>query len=167
MICRSPLRFFQIAYRFASHPGVFDFRPCAGSYVSTDVYDIDLVGHVDLAFVHVVQHLLGAFRPDLIIAGVAEEADADDDVALQREVVLSSPLFDDRLKSHLCHTKPCAEFGLPMYSAYEDTVATVRKGEEDLIDVDRQDYTECPWPKSWAFLLLHRTGCKIRYNKDR
>ena len=41
--------------------GIFNFRPGAGVDVAANVDDVDGVGHVDLAFMHVVQHLLGAF----------------------------------------------------------------------------------------------------------
>ena len=37
---------------------------------------------------HVVQHFLGAFGPDFIVPAVAEEADADDDVACEGEAFL-------------------------------------------------------------------------------
>jgi len=50
--------------------------------VSTDIDDEDFVGHTYLTFVHVIQHLLGTFSPDFIISGMAEETDADDDVAV-------------------------------------------------------------------------------------
>ena len=41
-----------------------------------------------LALVHVVQHLFGAFSPDLIVSTVAEETDTDDDVAFEGKTLL-------------------------------------------------------------------------------
>ena len=90
---------------------------------------------------HVIQHLLGTFRPDLIIAGVPEEANTDHNVSLQREAVLCSLLFDDRPKSHPHHTKSYVEFDLSMYGVYEGTVVAARTGEEDLIEVMNQILT--------------------------
>ena len=56
--------------------------------VTAHVDDVDFVGHIDLALVHVVQHLLGAFGPDFVVAAVAEKADADDDVARKGQAFL-------------------------------------------------------------------------------
>ena len=72
--------------------GIFDLAPGAAADVASDIDDEDLVCHVDLALVHVVQHLFGAFRPDFIISGMAEETDADDDVSLKRQALLG---FDE------------------------------------------------------------------------
>ena len=68
--------------------GVVDFAARALADVSADVDDEDFVGHVDLALVHVVQHLLGAFSPDFVVAAMAEKADADDDVARKGQAFL-------------------------------------------------------------------------------
>ena len=68
--------------------GVIDFAVRALADVTAYVDDEDLVGHVDFALVHVVQHLLGAFRPDFIVAAVAEQADADDDIAFEGQALL-------------------------------------------------------------------------------
>ena len=46
---------------------------CALANVAADIDDEDLVGHVDLAFVHVIKHSLGTFGPDFVVAAVAEE----------------------------------------------------------------------------------------------
>lgn len=56
--------------------------------VAAHVDDVYAVGHVNLAFVRVVQHFLGAFCPDFAVAAVAEEADADDDVTRECEALL-------------------------------------------------------------------------------
>ena len=56
--------------------------------ISAHVDDEDLVGHVDFALVHIVQHLLGAFGPDFVVATMAEKADADDDVARKGQAFL-------------------------------------------------------------------------------
>lgn len=56
--------------------------------IAAHVDDVDAIGHVDLALVHVIQHLFGAFGPDFVVAAVAEQADADDDVAREGEALL-------------------------------------------------------------------------------
>ena len=50
-----------------------DFIASALADVAADIDDEDLVGHVDLAFVHVVEHGLGTFSPDFVVAAMAEE----------------------------------------------------------------------------------------------
>jgi hypothetical protein len=37
--------------------------------------------HVNLTLVHIAQHLLGAFGPNLIISGMPEKPDADDSIS--------------------------------------------------------------------------------------
>ena len=50
-----------------------DFIASAFADVAADIDDEDLVCHVDLAFVHVVEHGLGTFSPDFVVTAVAEE----------------------------------------------------------------------------------------------
>ena len=79
---------FQIPYPLPLALGIFNLRAGAGADVAADVDDVDLIGHVDLALVHIVQHLLGALGPDFFVAAMAEQADADDDVALEGQALL-------------------------------------------------------------------------------
>ena len=79
---------FQIPNPLPQTLGIFNLRAGAGADVAADVDDIDLIGHVDLALVHIVKHLLGALRPDLIVAAMAEQADADYDVAFKGKALL-------------------------------------------------------------------------------
>ena len=67
---------------------VFNLAAGTLSDVSSLVDDIDFIGHVDLPFMHVVQHGLGPFRPDFVVAGMAEETDRDNDVPFQRQAFL-------------------------------------------------------------------------------
>ncbi len=53
-----------------------------------NVDHIDLVGHIDFAHVHIIQHFFDAFRPNLIIAGVTEETNTDHDITFQRQPLL-------------------------------------------------------------------------------
>ena len=69
--------------------GICDFSPSALTDVATDVDDEDFVGHVDLAFVHVVEHGFGAFSPDLVVTAVTEQTDGDYDVAFKGQAFLS------------------------------------------------------------------------------
>ena len=75
--------------------GVLDFRAGAVADVAVDVDDVDFVSHVDFPFVHVVEHFLrfreGSFVhavPDFLVAGVAEEPNADDDITRKRQPLL-------------------------------------------------------------------------------
>lgn len=68
--------------------GIVDFGLSARTDVSPDVDDIDSIGHVNLAFMHIVQHLFDAFGPDFFVAAVTEEADADNDVSFQGQALL-------------------------------------------------------------------------------
>ncbi len=45
------------------------------SDIAAGVHDEDLVSHINLAQVHLVQHLLRHLRPDLSVAAVPEEPD--------------------------------------------------------------------------------------------
>lgn len=78
--------------------GVLDFRAGAVTDVAADVDDVDFVSHVDFPFVHVVEHFLrfreGSFVhavPDFLIAGVAEEPDADDEYNPQASAASGHP----------------------------------------------------------------------------
>ena len=64
---------FQIPYSDSLRLGIGNLIASALADVTADVDDEDLVGHVDLAFVHVVEHGLGTFSPDFVVAAVAEE----------------------------------------------------------------------------------------------
>ena len=53
--------------------GILDFRAGAGTDIAALVDDKDLVRHIDLALVHIVQHFLHAVRPHLIISRMPEQ----------------------------------------------------------------------------------------------
>ena len=72
------------------------------AYVAAHVDYVDGIRHIYLAFMHVVEHLLGAFRPHLVISGMPEEAYADDDIAFEGEALL-------RLKELLFKARAAAE----------------------------------------------------------
>ena len=76
------------AHLLALREGVGDLPRGALAHIAAGVHYEDLVRHVDLAEVHLVEHLLRSFIPDLIIAAVAEEADGDDDIAFEGETLL-------------------------------------------------------------------------------
>ena len=82
------LRFFKVHNGFSLFRRVFDLGARALTDIASDIDDIDGIGHVYLALVHVVQHLLGPGSPNLFITGMAEEADTDDDVAFEGETLL-------------------------------------------------------------------------------
>ena len=81
---------------FPFRQSIIDFRPCAVTDISPDVDYIDLICHIDLPFMHIIQHFFGLRQCALvhvllnfIVARVAGKADADDNIALQRETLLS------------------------------------------------------------------------------
>ena len=82
------LGLFQISYTNALRLGVGDFIAGAFADVAVDVDDEDFVGHVDLAFVHVIEHGFGAFGPGFIVSTVAEQTDGYDDVAFKGQTLL-------------------------------------------------------------------------------
>ena len=81
-------RLFQIPHSNSLRLGVGDFVAGAFADVAANVDDEDFVGHVDLAFVHVVEHGFGAFCPDLIVTAVTEQSDGDDNVAFKGQTLL-------------------------------------------------------------------------------
>ena len=64
---------FQIPYSDSLRLGIGNLIARALADVAADIDDEDLVSHVDLAFVHVVEHRLGTFSPDFVVAAMAEE----------------------------------------------------------------------------------------------
>ena len=84
---------FQVPYSNSLRLGVGDFAAGAFADIAADIDDEDLVGHVDLAFVHVVKHGLGAFRPYLIVSAVAEQSDRDYDIYFKRQSLLCFKIF--------------------------------------------------------------------------
>ena len=79
---------FQIPHTNSLRLGVGDFVTGAFADVAADVDDEDFVGHVDLTFVHVVEHGFGAFSPYFIVSAVAEQTDGYDDVAFKGQTLL-------------------------------------------------------------------------------
>ena len=84
---------FQVPYSNSLRLGVGDFAAGAFADVSADIDDEDLVSHVNLAFVHVVKHGLGAFCPYLIVSAVTEQTDRDYDVTFKRQSLLCFKIF--------------------------------------------------------------------------
>ncbi len=70
------------------HLGIFDLAPGAAANVSAHVDDKDFVGHINLALVHIVEHLLGTFGSDFIIPRMAKESDVDDNIAFKCQAFL-------------------------------------------------------------------------------
>jgi len=68
--------------------GVLDFAARTLADVTAHVDDVDFIGHVDLALVHVIEHFLGALGPDFIVPAMAEQTDADDDVSREGQPLL-------------------------------------------------------------------------------
>ena len=88
LVKTNQLFLFKISNCNSLRLGVGDFAPGAFADVAADVDDEDFVGHVDLAFVHVVEHGFGAFGPDFIVSAVTEQTDGDDDVAFKGQAFL-------------------------------------------------------------------------------
>ena len=57
--------------------------------IAADIDNIDFIGHVDFAEVHVIKHFLCARFPYLFIAGMPEQTYADDNTPLQGQSFLS------------------------------------------------------------------------------
>ena len=81
-------RLHQISYISAVGLRILNLAPGTAANVVANIDDEDFIRHIDLALVHIVRHLLGAFRPDFIVSAVTEEADADYYVAFKGEAFL-------------------------------------------------------------------------------
>ena len=81
-------RLFQIPHCNALRLGIRNLITGAFADVAAYVDDEDFVGHVDLTFVHVVEHGFGAFSPYFIVSAVAEQTDGYDDVAFKGQALL-------------------------------------------------------------------------------
>ena len=92
----------KIKYFLASPNSILDLRPRALPDVPANVDHIDGVRHVDLALVHVVQHLLRPLGPHLLVPAVPEQPYADDNVSRQRQALL-------RFEELLLETRAAAE----------------------------------------------------------
>ena len=57
--------------------------------VATDIDDKDFVCHVDFTQMHVIMHFLCASFPHLFIAGMSEQANANDNAAFKRQPFLN------------------------------------------------------------------------------
>ncbi len=79
---------FEKKYMLAVFTSILDFRSRALPNVPTNIDDIDGVAHINLTLVHVVEHFLGPFSPNFIIARMAEKAHTDDNVAIQGKALL-------------------------------------------------------------------------------
>ena len=85
---RLHLPWLQVPDRLAGRLCIRNLGPGAGSDIAADIDYEDLVSHIIFPLVHIIKHFLGTLTPDLIIAGVTEEADADDDIPLQSQAFL-------------------------------------------------------------------------------
>ena len=94
---------FQIIHSLAGCQGVVNFRAGAAADITAHIDDKDLIGHVNFPLVHVIQHLLGTFGPHLIVAGMAEEPGADDNIPFLSQFFL-------------CLRKSVLEPGVPVIS---------------------------------------------------
>ena len=103
----------QVFHRLPVRQGVVDFATRAGADITVDVDDVDTVSHVDFALVHVVEHLLGPFGPYFVVAAVAEQADADDDVARESQALL-------RLQELLLEARAAAEGYDEVFADHEE-----------------------------------------------
>ena len=88
LVKTNQLFLFKISNCNSLRLSVGDFAAGAFADVAADVDDKDFVGHVDLAFVHVIEHGFGAFSPDFVVSTVTEQADRDDDVAFKSQAFL-------------------------------------------------------------------------------
>ena len=86
--CENIFLLFQVFHTNSLRLSILNLVTSAFADVAADVDDEDFVGHVDLAFVHVVEHGFGAFGPDLIVTAVTEQANGYDDVAFKGQTLL-------------------------------------------------------------------------------
>ena len=83
------LELLKIFYGYSLRLGVGDFATGAFADVASDVDDEDFICHVDLSFVHIIEHSLGAFSPDFVVSAMSEQANGDDDIPFKGESLLN------------------------------------------------------------------------------
>ena len=82
------LLWFQISHFFPRSDCVLNLGPGTVANIAANIDHEDLIGHVDFPFMHIVQHFFGSLGPDLIVAGMAEHTNTDDDISFQRQALL-------------------------------------------------------------------------------
>ena len=91
------LKLIEQLYKDGEIPA-YMFRNILKDYADV-IDDENLVRHINLALMHIVQHFLDAFSPNLTVAGVTEQADADYNVPFQCQLLL---------RFHKCFLEPGA-----------------------------------------------------------
>jgi len=74
--------------RFVFTKSILNLRFCTLADIPAHIDDKDAVGHVNLALMHIVKHLFRPFCPNLLVPAMPEKADADNDIARERQVLL-------------------------------------------------------------------------------
>ena len=88
MCFRLNLYLFQVSYSDSLRFSISNLIASALADVTADIDNEDLVSHVNLAFVHVIEHGLGTFGPDFVVTTMTEQAYGDDDIAFKGEALL-------------------------------------------------------------------------------
>lgn len=86
--CENIYLLFQVFHTNSLRLGIRNLIAGAFADVAANVDDEDLICHVDLAFMHVVEHGFGAFSPYFVVSAVSEQSDGDDDVAFKGQALL-------------------------------------------------------------------------------
>ena len=81
-------RVLKISDGFPRHRGVFYLAPGGRANVAVFIYYKNLIGKVNLPFMHVVEHLLCIFTPNLVIAGMPEKPDAYNNISFKGQPFL-------------------------------------------------------------------------------
>lgn len=68
--------------------GIFYFTPRTRPDIPTNVYYVYFIGHVNLALMHIIKHVLFPFSPNFVIATVTEKANTDNDVSCKSKSFL-------------------------------------------------------------------------------
>jgi len=62
--------------------------PCTLANITTHIDNEDFISQIDLAKVHVIKHFLRVWLPNLIVTGMSEQANANDNVSFERQSFL-------------------------------------------------------------------------------
>ena len=80
--------FLQIVYLLPCLLGVYYLTPCTLANITTHIDNENFISQVDLAKVHGIKHFLRAWLTNLIVTGMSEQTNANDNASFERQMFL-------------------------------------------------------------------------------
>src|SRR5574344_550560 len=85
--------FFKIIHFLSVHLSILNLAPRAAADISAHVNHKNLIRHINLPLVHIIQHLLGPFRPHLIIPAMPKQSNGNHYKTLKSQLLLRRKKF--------------------------------------------------------------------------